>query len=227
MCNQPIVTWYFWLCRFWSRDLPHQNRAFLPTELWCQSVGHVGFKSYRPKAKATCLRPAGESWVQPYKWTLVITSFHYFVMCVKTKQNYIGVTDWSKFRVARWGFLTDLFWSCCSIHFSSIKIPTCKKQNLNNKPIFWSLFSLLLFMKILSFQEALHLIANSYFFPLIFVSLELSSERDYLITHSVHSTVCMYVVCMYVVCMWYFAKLITVSTYIDVFPWDLDTIILG
>ena len=32
---------------------------------------------------------------------------------------------------------------------------------------------------------------------------------------------------MYVcVCMWYFAKLITVSTYIDVLSWDLDTMIL-
>ena len=29
---------------------------------------------------------------------------------------------------------------------------------------------------------------------------------------------------MYVVI---FAKLITVSTYIDIFPWDLDTMILG
>ena len=58
---------------------------------------------------------------------------------------------------------------------------------------------------------------------------ELCSERDYLITHSVRSMyVCMYV-CMYYVCMWYFTKLITVyiSTYIDVFPWDLDTMILG
>ena len=27
--------------------------------------------------------------------------------------------------------------------------------------------------------------------------------------------------------MWYFAKLITVSTYIDVLSWDLDTMILG
>ena len=35
---------------------------------------------------------------------------------------------------------------------------------------------------------------------------------------------CMYGVC---VCMWYFAKLITVSTYIDVLSWDLDTMILG
>ena len=35
------------------------------------------------------------------------------------------------------------------------------------------------------------------------------------------------ILCMYVVFMWYFAKLITVSTYIDVFPWDLDTMILG
>ena len=55
----------------------------------------------------------------------------------------------------------------------------------------------------------------------LFVSPELCSERDYVITHSVRS---MYVVCS----MWYFfAKLITVSTYIDVFPWDLDTMILG
>ena len=61
---------------------------------------------------------------------------------------------------------------------------------------------------------------------MLFVSPELSSERDYVITHSVCSTVCMYVVCsMYVVCMWYFIKLITVSSYIDVFPWDLDTMI--
>ena len=60
----------------------------------------------------------------------------------------------------------------------------------------------------------------------IFVSPELSSVRDYVITHSVRS---MYVVCsMYVcVCMWYFTKLITVSTYIDVLSWDLDTMILG
>ena len=55
----------------------------------------------------------------------------------------------------------------------------------------------------------------------VFVSPELSSERDYVITHSVRS---MYR--MYVVWMWYFAKLITVSTYIDGFPWDLDTMIL-
>ena len=54
-----------------------------------------------------------------------------------------------------------------------------------------------------------------------FVSPELSSVRDYVITHSVRS---MYYVC---VCMWYFAKLITVSTYIDVLSWDLDTMILG
>ena len=53
---------------------------------------------------------------------------------------------------------------------------------------------------------------------LIFVSPELSSERDYVITHSVRS---MYVVCS----IWYFAKLITASTYIDVFPWDLDTML--
>ena len=61
---------------------------------------------------------------------------------------------------------------------------------------------------------------------IVFVSPELCSERDYVITHSVRS---MYAhVCMDVVCrMWYFAKLITVSTYIDVFPWDLDTMILG
>ena len=60
----------------------------------------------------------------------------------------------------------------------------------------------------------------------IFVSPELSSVRDYVITHSVCS---MYVCSMYVVCvcMWYFAKLITVSTYIDVLSWDLDTMILG
>ena len=31
---------------------------------------------------------------------------------------------------------------------------------------------------------------------------------------------------MYVVCMWDFAKLLTVSTYIDVFTWDLDIMIL-
>ena len=54
-----------------------------------------------------------------------------------------------------------------------------------------------------------------------FVSPELCSERDYVITHSICS---MYH--MYVVCMWYFAKLITISTYIDVFPWDSDTMIL-
>ena len=52
----------------------------------------------------------------------------------------------------------------------------------------------------------------------IFVSPERSSESDYVITDSVRS------MCMYVVI---FAKLITVSTYIDVFPWDLDTMILG
>ena len=59
----------------------------------------------------------------------------------------------------------------------------------------------------------------------IFVSPERSSERDYVITDSVCS-MCMYVVCM---CMYVviFAKLITVSAYIHVFPWDLDTMILG
>ena len=57
----------------------------------------------------------------------------------------------------------------------------------------------------------------------VIVSPELSSVRDYVITHSVCS-MCMYVV---YVCMWYFAKLITVSTYIDVLSWDLDTMILG
>ena len=51
-----------------------------------------------------------------------------------------------------------------------------------------------------------------------------------MITHSVRS---LYVVCKCyvrtkVVCsIWYFAKLISVSTYIDVFSWDLDTVILG
>ena len=56
----------------------------------------------------------------------------------------------------------------------------------------------------------------------VIVSPELSSVRDYVITHSVRS------MCMYVcVCMWFFAKLITVSTYIDVLSWDLDTMILG
>ena len=54
----------------------------------------------------------------------------------------------------------------------------------------------------------------------VFVSPELSSVRDYVITHSV----CSMYVC---VCMWYFAKLITVSTYIDVLSWDLETMILG
>ena len=63
----------------------------------------------------------------------------------------------------------------------------------------------------------------------VFVSPELSSERDYVITHSVCS---MYVVRTntYVVCGNLgssFTKLITVSTYIDIFPWDLDTMILG
>ena len=62
----------------------------------------------------------------------------------------------------------------------------------------------------------------------LIVSPELSSVRDYVITHSVCS-MCMYVCSMYVVCvcMWYFAKLVTVSTYIDVLSWDLDTMILG
>ena len=55
-----------------------------------------------------------------------------------------------------------------------------------------------------------------------FVSPELSSVRDYVITHSVRS---MYVVCS--MCMWYFAKLITVSMYIDVLSWDLDQWSLG
>ena len=58
----------------------------------------------------------------------------------------------------------------------------------------------------------------------VFVSPELSSVRDYVITHSVRS---MYVVCSMYLCMWYFAKLITVSTYIDELSWDLDTMILG
>ena len=45
-----------------------------------------------------------------------------------------------------------------------------------------------------------------------------------MITDSVRS-MCMYVcMCMYVVI---YAKLITVSAYIDVFPWDLDTMIFG
>ena len=62
----------------------------------------------------------------------------------------------------------------------------------------------------------------------IFVLPELSSERDYVIIHSVRSMCMWYVVCMYVCSMWYFfAKLITVSTNIDVFPRDLDTMILG
>ena len=55
-----------------------------------------------------------------------------------------------------------------------------------------------------------------------------------MIAHSVHS-MCMYVVCVvcgvflfcFVLFVLFFAKLITVSTYIDVFPWDLDTMILG
>ena len=69
--------------------------------------------------------------------------------------------------------------------------------------------------------------AQIFLWTCIFVSPELSSERDYVITHSVRSmSVCMSRV--YEVCsMWYFAKLITVSTYIDVFPWDLGTMNLG
>ena len=50
-----------------------------------------------------------------------------------------------------------------------------------------------------------------------------------MITDSVRS-MCMYVICVVCsMCMYVvnFAKLITVSTYIDVFPWDLDTMILG
>ena len=58
----------------------------------------------------------------------------------------------------------------------------------------------------------------------LFVSPERSSERDYVITDSVRSMYVYVCMCMYVVI---FAKLITVSTYIDVFPWDLDTMILG
>ena len=54
---------------------------------------------------------------------------------------------------------------------------------------------------------------------LFFVSPELCSETDYVITHSVGS---MYVECsLYVCSTWYFAKFIIVSTYNDVFPWDL------
>ena len=45
-----------------------------------------------------------------------------------------------------------------------------------------------------------------------------------MITDSVCSMYVYVCVCMYVVI---FAKLITVSAYIDVFPWDLDTVILG
>ena len=39
----------------------------------------------------------------------------------------------------------------------------------------------------------------------------------------------LYVVCVCSMCMYVviFAKLITVSAYIDVFPWDLDKMILG
>ena len=48
----------------------------------------------------------------------------------------------------------------------------------------------------------------------LFVLPELSSVRDYVITHSVRS--------MYVVC-----NLRNWSTYIDVLSWDLDTVILG
>ena len=57
-----------------------------------------------------------------------------------------------------------------------------------------------------------------------FVSPERSSERDYVITDSVRSMYVYVCMCMYVVS---FAKLITISTYIDLFPWDLDTMILG
>ena len=68
-------------------------------------------------------------------------------------------------------------------------------------------------------DERYAMIFNSWIETFI-VSPELSSVRDYVITHSVRS--------MYAcVCMWYFAKLITVSTYIDVLSWDLDTMILG
>ena len=77
--------------------------------------------------------------------------------------------------------------------------------------------------KVVTYHFNVLLIMYSHYVFYIFVSPELSSVRDYVITHSV----CMYVVCMYVyVCMWYFAKLITVSTYIDVLSWDLDTMIL-
>ena len=66
------------------------------------------------------------------------------------------------------------------------------------------------------------LIKQNHVIRVVFVSPELSSVRDYVITHSVRN-----VRSMYVVCSMYFAKLITVSTYIDVLSWDLDTMILG
>ena len=46
----------------------------------------------------------------------------------------------------------------------------------------------------------------------IFILPDLSSERDYVITHSVRSMYVCMCVPVYVVCMWYFTKLITVST---------------
>ena len=75
-------------------------------------------------------------------------------------------------------------------------------------------------------HEILSFLTKPVVFITIFVSPELCSERDYVVTHSVCS---MYVVCTWYVCgMWYFfAKLTTLSTYIDVFPWDLDTMIHG
>ena len=55
-----------------------------------------------------------------------------------------------------------------------------------------------------------------------FVSPERSSERDYVITDSVCSRAYVYVVCVYV--CGNFCKID--HCIIDVFPWDLDTMIL-
>ena len=68
-------------------------------------------------------------------------------------------------------------------------------------------------------KNTINLMTNFLLSFLIFVLFELCSEKDCVITH-----VCMYVVCGNLVS---FVKSITVSTYIDVFPWDLDTMILG
>ena len=95
---------------------------------------------------------------------------------------------------------------------------------------FYNIFShLSLFLKCESWQVC-HVLLSTTVFALSHISKKMVTLHFCLAFNFVKKETCDHslcvCVCMYVVCG-KFCKLITVSTYIDVFAWDLDTMILG